>query len=106
MEGPLEELRAGMKARRGYIDPDFRFHKALAAAAHNPLLERIMICLSENVVALMDSVVPTVHDWHVSFVVHEKIHRAIRRRDARAARRLMTSHHDMMTDELRGSKLL
>ena len=25
MEGPLEELRSGMKARRGYIDPDCRF---------------------------------------------------------------------------------
>ena len=106
MEGPLEELRSGMKARRGYIDPDFRFHKALAAAAHNPLLERIMICLSENVVALMDSVKPDVHDWHSSYVIHEQIFGAIRRRNASQARRHMTAHHEMMTDELKKSKLI
>ncbi|HEX7896511.1 MAG TPA: FadR/GntR family transcriptional regulator [Planctomycetota bacterium] len=106
MAGPLEELRAGMKARRGYIDPDFRFHKALAAAAHNPLLERIMIVLSENVVALMDSVKPDVHDWHSSYVIHEKIYGAIRRRSAAQARRHMTAHHEMMTDELKHSKLI
>lgn len=106
MAGPLEDLRTGMKARRGYIDPDFRFHKALAAAAHNPLLERIMTCLSENVVELMDSVKPDVHDWHSSYVVHERIFKAIRRRDVRLARRHMTAHHEMMTDELRKSKLL
>lgn len=106
MEGALAELRAGMKARRGYIEPDFRFHKALAAAAHNPLLERIMICLSENVVALMDSVKPDVHDWHSSYVIHERLFNAIRKRDVRLARRHMTAHHDMMTDELRHSKLI
>lgn len=106
MEGPLEELRAGMKARRGYIEPDFRFHKALAAAAHNPLLERIMTCLSENVVALMDSVKPDVHDWHSSYVIHEKIFGAIRRRNTAQARRHMTAHHQMMTDELKHSKLI
>ncbi len=106
MEAPLRELEAGMKARRGYIEPDFRFHTALAAAAHNPLLERIMTCLSENVVALMDAVVPDVHDWHSSYVIHEKIFDAIRRRNAAQARRLMTLHHTMMTDELKGAKLL
>lgn len=106
MEAPLRELKAAMKVRVGYIDPDFRFHKALAAAAHNPILERIMICLSENVVALMDSVVPDVHDWDTSFVVHEKILKAIRARDAAKARKLMTYHHTMMTDELKHAGLL
>jgi GntR family transcriptional repressor for pyruvate dehydrogenase complex len=106
LEDALRELEARMAERRGYIDPDYRFHKALAAAAHNPLLERIMTCLSENVVALMDSVVPDVHDWRVSYVIHEKIFQAIRRRDAAQARRLMTRHHTMMTDELKKAKLL
>lgn len=106
MKGPLEELRGRMKIRRGYIDPDFRFHKALAAAAHNPLLERVMNCLSENVVALMDAVKPDVHDWHASYVIHERVFRAIQRRDVRGARRLMTAHHEMMTDELKHSKLI
>lgn len=106
LEAPLRELEAGMSARRGYIEPDVRFHAALAAAAHNPLLERIMTCLSENVVALMDAVVPDVHDWRASYAIHEKIYRAIRRRQAAQARRLMTLHHTMMTDELKKARLL
>ena len=106
MEGPLRELQAGMKARRGYLEPDVRFHVALAAAAHNPLLERIMTCLSENVVALMDAVVPDVHDWTTSYAVHEKIFGAVRRKNAAQARRFMTLHHTMMTDELKEAKLL
>lgn len=106
MKGALDELRGRMKARRGYIAPDFRFHKALAAAAHNPLLERVMTCLSEHVIALMDTVKPDVHDWDVSFTIHEKIFRAIQKRDVPGARRLMTLHHDMMTDELKKAKLV
>jgi GntR family transcriptional regulator, transcriptional repressor for pyruvate dehydrogenase complex len=106
MEAPLRELETRMAERRGYIDPDYRFHAALAASAHNPLLERIMTCLSENVVALMDSVVPDVHDWRASYVIHEKILGAIRRRNVPLARRLMTLHHTMMTDELKHARLI
>jgi DNA-binding FadR family transcriptional regulator len=95
-----------MRARRGYVAPDLRFHKALAAAAHRPILERIMTCLSDSVVALMDAVKPDVHDWDSSYRIHERILGAIRARRPGLARKLMTRHHDMMLDELEEAGLL
>lgn len=103
---PLAELKAGMDRRTGFLDPDARFHAALAAAAHHRLLERIMTCLHDQIVLLMDTVQPNVHDHRASYEIHERIYRAIERRNASQARRLMASHHDMMTDELRKARLL
>jgi GntR family transcriptional repressor for pyruvate dehydrogenase complex len=104
LQAALVELRLQMDRRQGYTLPDFQFHRALAAAAHNPLLERIMNSLQEHVYALMDSVTPTVHNFAASYAIHEKIHRAVARGHAREARRQMKVHHDMMTDELRKAK--
>ncbi len=106
MAGPLAELKAGMARRAGFIDPDARFHRALAAAAHHRLLERIMTCLHDQIVLLMDSVKPDVYDHRASYLIHEKIYRAIERRQPGRARRRMTEHHDMMTDELRKARLI
>ncbi len=106
MAAPLADLKVGMDRRAGFLDPDARFHRALAAAAHHRLLERIMTCLHDQIVLLMDVVKPDVHDHRASYEIHEKIYRSIGRRNAPQARRLMTVHHDMMTDELRKARLI
>lgn len=107
MEAALQNLKVAMVDRhQGYVEPDFRFHQTLWAAAHHPILQRMMAGLQENVVELMDSVKPTVHDFQPSYDSHERIFDAIRRRNPRRARREMKVHHDMMTDELRHAKLI
>jgi len=106
MQAPLHDLKAAMDRREGYTEPDFRFHKSLWAAAHHPILERVMSGLQENIVELMDVVRPDVHDFTSSYEIHEKIYDAIRRRNARRARREMAVHHEWMTDELRHAKLI
>jgi GntR family transcriptional repressor for pyruvate dehydrogenase complex len=106
LQTELRDLEAALERRQGYTEPDFRFHKALWAAAHHPILERIMSGLQENIVELMDVVRPDVHDFRASYEIHERIYDAIRRGNVRRARREMATHHAWMVDELRHAKLI
>ncbi len=101
MEQALREMRARLSNPREVTDPDVRFHRAIATASHNRLLERLVHCLQDNIRALIDVAWPGNRSMKFSHSSHEKILRAIRRQDAAAARRSMAEHMAVTEDELR-----
>ena len=69
--------------------PTAAFHKAVAAAAHNPALERILGGILDQRSAYIDSLVPDRRDWSPREEGHERLLDAIRRQDVSDARRAM-----------------
>jgi GntR family transcriptional repressor for pyruvate dehydrogenase complex len=105
MEAALREMKAHLRSPREVTDPDVRFHQAIAAAAHNRILERIMNSLRRNLTELMNVAWPGQPDMASSWAIHEKIFRAIRARNSRRAAAAMERHMEMMADELRRVRL-
>lgn len=106
MEAALRAMRIRLASPRDVTDPDLRFHQAVAAAAHNRLLERVMNCLHDSIGRMMDAAWPGNRDMKVSLRIHEDVHDAIRRRNPEAARRAMRRHMAAMTQELRQVRLI
>jgi GntR family transcriptional repressor for pyruvate dehydrogenase complex len=77
------ELDNGAAANR-------RFHKAVAAAAHNPVLERMLGCILDQRSAYIESLAPDRGDWVGCEEAHERLVSAIQRQDVAEARRAMT----------------
>jgi GntR family transcriptional repressor for pyruvate dehydrogenase complex len=102
----LLEMRLHLERPEEVTDPDVRFHQAIAAAAHNPLLENMMNCLGESLRDMINAAWPGVSDLGVSQKSHEEIYRAIENRNPRAARRAMTRHMALTAGELKRAKLL
>ena len=102
----LEDMRARLGDPGAVTDPDVRFHRAIATASHNRLLERIMNGLQEGIRGLIDAAWPANRSMKTSWNSHRAIYEAIRRGNAAAARREMTRHMDTMTAELRGVGLI
>jgi GntR family transcriptional repressor for pyruvate dehydrogenase complex len=106
LEAALRAMRIRLASPRDMTDPDLRFHQAVATAAHNRLLERVMNCLHESIRSMMDAAWPGNRDMKVSLRIHEDVHDAIRRRRPEAARKAMRRHMAAMTEELRQVKLI
>lgn len=100
IECALADMRQGISDPASMTDPNVRFHQAVAAAAHNPVLERIMSCIHDGIRACIEATRPGVRDWIVSYEIHEQIFDAIRRQNPADARRAMTIHMAMAVDEL------
>lgn len=101
MAGALQEMRGPDIGSEYTTAPDLAFHAAIAAAAHTPILERILVCLQDGIRACMDSAAPAVRDWQASFIIHENIYEAVRLRSATEARRAMTIHMAVAVEELK-----
>jgi GntR family transcriptional repressor for pyruvate dehydrogenase complex len=80
---------------------DVAFHAAVAAAAHAPIAERMCECLQEGIRSCMESTLVAIYDRDRSFRVHVEIVEGIRSQSATEARRAMTIHMAMATDELK-----
>lgn len=106
LEDALEEMKKNLGDPAQVTDPDVRFHQAIATAAHNPLLERIMNCLQANIRALIESAWPGNRSMQFSQESHQAIYDAIRARDPGAARRAMAEHMRVTGDELRRAGLI
>lgn len=106
MEGALEEMRRSLSDPSRVTDPDVRFHQAIATAAHNPLLERVMHCLGDNLRSLIHAAWPGNRSMQFSQKSHQKIYDAIRRKNPEAARRAMAEHMRVTGQELRRAGLL
>jgi len=102
----MEAAVRDMREKPGVTEPDHRFHQAVAVAAHNPILLRIMTSLSRSIYDMMDKGWPGVHDPKSGYKIHEPILRAIRRRQGRQAGRAMTHHMDVTTVELRRARVI
>jgi GntR family transcriptional regulator, transcriptional repressor for pyruvate dehydrogenase complex len=101
MEAALAGMRQAVTDPDRMTDPNLRFHMAIAAAAHLPLLERFMACLHDGIRTCIEATRPGVQDWIVSYEIHERIYDAIRQRRGTDARRAMILHMAMALDELR-----
>lgn len=96
----LQEMRGPDTGSEYTTAPDLAFHAALSAAAHMPILERILVCLHDGILACMVSALPAVWDWKASFTIHENIFAAVRLQSATDARRAMTIHMAVAVEEL------
>jgi GntR family transcriptional repressor for pyruvate dehydrogenase complex len=106
LEASLRDMKAKLSDPKAVTDPDLRFHRALAAAARNRLLERVMNCLQESVRDMIDAAWPGNRSMNSSWKRHADILDAVRRADPAAARRAMQRHMDEMTRELRAVGLV
>ncbi len=106
MEAALRDMKAHLARPTEVTDPDVRFHSAIAAAAHNRLLERLMNCLRDGIREVMHAAWPGVPDMDFSYEMHARTYTAIKRGDAAGARRHMERMMDMFRKELRQVGLL
>ena len=115
----LEVGAAGMAAERGFADRlapmaeevtgmfasitdpqtflvhDVRFHRAVAAAAGNPVLLALVEMVSSLVYERRRRTVERAHDLKESAEMHRRIYQAIRDRNPERARQEMSHHLDL-----------
>jgi GntR family transcriptional repressor for pyruvate dehydrogenase complex len=89
LEAALEELRATNEQINTGGGPNRRFHRAVAAATHNRLLEYVLFCLLEARSAYIRNQSPIGTGRREQNLFHERLLDAIRRGDAAAARDAM-----------------
>jgi len=106
IEAALAEMRSNLKNPKAVTDPDLRFHRAIAAAAHNRLLERVMNCLQGSIRGMIDAAWPGNRSLRGTWKRHADIYDAVKRRSPADARRAMQRHMDDMTRELRTVRLI
>jgi GntR family transcriptional repressor for pyruvate dehydrogenase complex len=100
IESALQGMRETVASPQWMTDSNVRFHGAVAAAAHNPVLGRFMRCLQDGIRACIEATYPGVRNWEHTYGIHEQIYEAIRRQNPADARRAMTIHMAMAVDEL------
>jgi len=88
----VTETYAALDDPQEYLVHDFGFHRAVAAASGNPILASIMEMVSEVLYQRRCKTVSRTRDLKESVDMHRKIYRAIRSRDAEAARTMMCEH--------------
>jgi GntR family transcriptional repressor for pyruvate dehydrogenase complex len=100
LEDALRDMKSKLGDPREVTGPDLRFHRAVAAAAHNRLLERVMNCLQESIRAMIDAAWPGAKDMKNSWKTHAAVFDAVKQGSPDAARAAMQRHMDEMTREL------
>ena len=89
IEAALGELHATNHQINNGGGPNRRFHRAIAAATHNRLLEYLLFCLLEARSSYIRSLSPTGTGRREQNQHHERLLDAVRRGDAAAAREAM-----------------
>ncbi len=92
IEAALNEMRDNQSNPPVLTEANVRFHEAVAAAAHNMVLGRVMTCLHDGIRFCIEVTQPVVRDRQVSLEVHQQIFDAIRARDTEGARQAMSKH--------------
>jgi GntR family transcriptional repressor for pyruvate dehydrogenase complex len=96
---PMAEEVTGMFANltdpQTYLIHDVRFHRAVAAAAGNPVLLALVEMISSLVYEQRRLTVEHALDLKESAEMHRRIYQAIRDRDPERARMEMTRHLDL-----------
>jgi len=75
-----------------FLDYDLRFHRAVAAAANNPMLGAIIEAVAALFFEQRRATIERAHNRRESADMHRKIYQAIRARDAEGARAAMDEH--------------
>jgi GntR family transcriptional regulator, transcriptional repressor for pyruvate dehydrogenase complex len=101
MDSAFAEMRACNGDPVASVEPDIRFHLAIAAAARNRVLERMMGCLHDEIRVQMETAAPGVPDVKAMLDYHGEILESIRRGKPDDARRAMKKHMDETAKELK-----
>jgi len=88
----VAETYAALDDPQEYLIHDFGFHRAVAEASDNPILAAFMSMVSEVLYQRRIQTVDRAGDLKQSVDMHRRIYRAIRARDPRSARALMSEH--------------
>jgi len=88
----LRALERGMADRVSWPEANVRFHQAIARAAHNRVLERLMDTLHRGMRTSIRQTQRVVGDLKPAYKVHEDVFKAIRKGDAEEAREAMRRH--------------
>ena len=75
-----------------FLDYDLRFHRAVAAAANNPMLGAIIEAVAALFFEQRRATIERAHNLRESADMHRKIYQAIRAHDAEGARAAMDEH--------------
>ncbi len=92
MAEEVAETYAALDNPQEYLVHDFGFHRAVAAASANPILTSFMEMVSDLLFERRCKTIGKSPDLRKSVDMHRKIYRAIRARDADAARAAMSEH--------------
>jgi GntR family transcriptional regulator, transcriptional repressor for pyruvate dehydrogenase complex len=100
IEAALKAMRETVDTPADQVEPNVAFHEAVARAAHLPLLAHFVVSLHDTIRAAVAATHPGVRDRMASYDIHAAIYEAIRRGRVMDARRAMTVHMAMATDEI------
>lgn len=88
----IEELEESFASKSTFQSHDENFHKALAAAANNPLLTVFQASLVELLFSFISSIRWSEEDKRNITLHHRKIAEQVERKDPREARKAMVEH--------------
>jgi len=100
----LADLKAAIADPDAMTDADVRFHEIIASAARLAILARFMECLHDAIRSGIAATQAGVRDWVSTYEIHERICDAIIRQDSVDARRAMSIHMAMATEELKRAR--
>jgi GntR family transcriptional repressor for pyruvate dehydrogenase complex len=92
MAEELAEMFASIDEPEEYLVHDMRFHQTIAAASGNRILTALMNMVATILFDVRSKTVHRAHDLKESSEMHRQIYRAIRERNAEAARNTMRDH--------------
>jgi GntR family transcriptional repressor for pyruvate dehydrogenase complex len=98
LAGMSEEITgmfASLQDPQAFLVHDVRFHRAIAAASHNPVLAALVELVSTMAYERRRLTVERARDLKESADMHRRIYSAIRERDADGAQREMREHLDL-----------
>jgi GntR family transcriptional repressor for pyruvate dehydrogenase complex len=90
----VAEMYASLDDPQAYLVHDVRFHRALAAAAANPILTALMETITAALYGQRRETIMYAQDIKESAEMHREIYRAVRERDAVRDRSMMAQHLD------------
>jgi len=92
MAEEVTEMFASLEDPAAFLKHDVRFHRAVASGCGNRVLAALMEMVAAQFYELRKETVENARDLRESAEMHRRIFRAIRARDADAARLAMTEH--------------
>lgn len=92
MREALARHRVDIEAGGTGADADGEFHLMIARAAHNSILEEVLVRLHDILTESRDSTLQTPRRREWAVLTHDRIMRAIEQRDAPGASRAMQEH--------------
>jgi GntR family transcriptional repressor for pyruvate dehydrogenase complex len=100
IEVALHDMRENIANPARMTPANVQFHEAVAAAAHNTVLGRVMTCLHDGIRVCIETTQPAFRDMQVSYHIHQEIYDAIRQQEPAAARHAMSRHMEAAMETL------